>query len=303
MRKAVKDLEDFLHVIKGDKYLVNLVPAKGVADRSTHIRPHKPFYRSAEDILAERKAYFRGNTSGMRDVYARIQDVRYVLADDIPTKDLHKVYKYRPTLVVETSRDNHQVWFRCDDIETSTEQHNAARWLVHAVGADKGATGPNHLARLPSFFNRKVGRNKHVVKIRRDDRKYLPGQYSTLPDEAYHYTLSKFRSREYNNNEEDDDYDADDDRTQSQPKKRRTERSTPDSTESSGTPMSQSESDSSADDWRYCMSRLEDTHGQVQTHVLERDLISRSRKTNPSVNYFRNTVSRAIEHYHVINRT
>ena len=302
MFKAVQDLEHFLRVIKGEKYLVNLVPAKGVADRSTHIRPHKPFYRSAEDILAERKAYFRGNTSGMRDVYARIQDVRYVLADDILTKDLHKVYQYRPTLVVETSRDNHQVWFRCDSIETPAEQHNAARWLVHAVGADKGAIGPNHLARLPGFYNRKPGRKKHLVKIHRDDRKYLPGQCSTLPDEAYQYTWNKYRATE-TQKFEDDVYDADDDITQSQPKKRRRESSTRDSTESSGTPMSQSESDSSSDDWRYCMSRLEDTHGEVQTHVLERDLISRSRKTNPSVNYFRNTVARAIDHYHEMNRT
>ena len=112
----------------------------------------KPWDRNAKEILEERNSYFKGNSVGMREVYARAYDIRYVLADDIVTKDLYKVWPLRPTLVVETSQNNHQVWFRCDMIENEREQLNAAKWLVSHVGADKGATAPMQMGRLPGFF-------------------------------------------------------------------------------------------------------------------------------------------------------
>ena len=168
-------------------------------------------------------------------MYARAYDMRYVLADDIATKDLHKVYKYNPTLVVETSRDNHQVWFRCDMIETEREQHNAAKWHVANVGADPGATSSMQMSRLPGFFNRKKGRQKCTVRVfRRDLKSYVPGQYSNLPKEACEYdggTMSKDIA--------------------CAAKKRRLSQPT-----QSGSPMSFAERDFSSDDWRFCMNKL-----------------------------------------------
>ena len=40
--------------------------------------------------------------------------------------------------------------------------------------------------------------------------------------------------------------------------------------------------DNSSDDWRYCMEQLEQSVGRMPAHVLERSLMNRSQKSNPS---------------------
>ena len=267
MLRAVLDLEFYLKTIKADKYRVNLIPSNGRTGHS------KPWDRNADEILEDRPGYFKGNSTGMREVYARAYDKRYVLADDIATKDLHKVYKYNPTLVVETSKDNHQVWFRCDMISNEKEQLNAAKWLVANVGADPGATAPMQFGRLPGFYNRKKGRDKFIVRVVRDPKNYVPGQYSSLPKDAYEYDAGIHSARPA--------------------KKRRLSQPT-----TSGSPMSSRERDFSSDDWRYCMSKLEESFGRIGKVQLEKDLLARTKKKqNRSSNYVKNTVARAVSKY------
>ena len=190
MQSAMSDLKLWLRVLKSEEegYLVNCLPSG-----SRH-GSHKPFDRSADEIVIERRSYFRANTVGMRDIYARPYNMKYVMVDDISTFNLYRAYEYDPTLVVETSKDNHQVWYKCDGIENRTQQLNIARWFAyHLPNADKGATATMQLSRLPGFFNRKPGRNKFTVRIRKD-RRYTPGQRSSIPDEAIDYTLVKTKS-------------------------------------------------------------------------------------------------------------
>jgi hypothetical protein len=207
-----------------------------------------------------------------------------VLADDITTKDLHKVYKYNPTLVVETSKDNHQVWFRFDMIENEKQQLNAARWLVARVGADPGATASMQLGRLPGFFNRKNGRNKFNVRVHRDANNYVPGQYSRLPSEAY-----AFKSASSTNSRP------------SPSKRRRLSQAAPGAAAPSSSPMSPRRRDNSSWDWQYCMKALEESFGRIPKETLERDLAEVTRKQKRSSqltdNYVRNTVQRALEKY------
>ena len=278
MLRAVLDLEIYLNTIKADKYRVNLIPSNGRTGHS------KPWDRNADEILEDRPGYFKGNSIGMREVYCRAYDKLYILADDISTKDIHKVYKYNPTLVVETSKDNHQVWFRCDMIENEQQQLSAAKWLVSHVGSDPGAVSSMQLGRLPSFYNRKPGRQKFLVRVVRDPKNYVPGQYSTLPIEAYSFKrVSSSNTRATHS------------------KRRRLSQAASGASAPSSSPMSQSRRDNSSWDWQYCMKALEESFGRIPKDQLERDLADATRKQKRSSkltdNYVRNTVQRAIEKY------
>ena len=62
--------------------------------------------------------------------------------------------------------------------------------------------------------------------------------------------------------------------------------------------MSTRERDFSSDDWRYCMSKLEESFGRISTVQLEKDLLARTKKKqNRSGNYVKNTVARALSKY------
>ena len=278
MRRAVEDLQLYLKCIKADKYRVNLLPSRGRTGNQT------PFDKSAKEILEDRNSYFRANTIGMREIYCRAYDMRYVLVDDIATKDLHKVWKYNPTLFVETSKGNTQVWFRCDMIENETQQSNASKWLVANVGADPGATASMQLARLPGFFNRKISRDKFNIRLYRDTKNYVPGQYSRLPSAAYSFkSVTSTNSRP------------------TPSKGRRLSQAAPGASAPSSSPMSQSRRDNSSWDWQYCMKSLEESFGRIPKDQLERELADVTRKQKRSSqltdNYIRNTVKRAFEKY------
>ena len=291
MHQAVKDLKLYLRVLKSDEegYRVNLIPS------GNRTGAHKPFDRSAEEILDERQNYFRGNSVGMRDVYCRAYNQHFVMVDDITTTHLAAVYEYDPCLIVETSKDNHQVWYKCDQIESREDQLNIGRWFADVLGGDRQATATMQLSRLPGFMNRKPGRNKHMIKVVRD-RRYVPGQYASIPDAAFHYTLHKATKKRRVHYE--DDADADDESTQSQrPHKRRQNNDTP-ASQGSVVEMTQSQRDNSSSDWAFVLTMLEDSVGRISDTALRKALAQRTQKKNArTTEYVPNTCRRARAFY------
>ena len=292
MYQSMKDLKLYFRVLKSDDegYRVNLLPS------GNRTGAHKPFDRSAEEILDERSSYFRGNSVGMRDVYCRAYNQKYVLVDDVPTSRLDAAYEYEPCLVVETSKDNHQVWYKCDQIESREDQSNIARWFADVLGADRGATACMQLSRLPGFYNRKPGRNKFLIKVKRD-RRYIPGQYASIPDAAFDYTLYK-ASKKRRRVHFEDDADADDESTQTQTRPKRRSASDTPASQGSVAEMTESEKDNSAYDWSFVLTMLENSVGRVSDTALQRALADRTQKKNAhSTEYVPNTVRRARAFY------
>jgi hypothetical protein len=70
-------------------------------------------------------------------------------------------YPY-PTLVVRTSRARYQVYWRLDQPVSITQQEQLMSAMAMDVDADRAATDVSRVLRLPSFWNRKPGRDNTV---------------------------------------------------------------------------------------------------------------------------------------------
>ena len=165
--QARQDLLTYLRALPASSYRVNYLPSKGRTGN------HVPWDRTASELIKQRPGALSANTTGMREIYARPYDFRYIMVDDVSPSALEDAIRLGPALVVETSEDNYQVWY----ISTSRDKESneaLSRALVRRLGADAGATGAMQLARLPGFFNRKPNRHKFLVRVLR--RGYRIGQ-------------------------------------------------------------------------------------------------------------------------------
>lgn len=92
-----------------------------------------------------------------------------------------------PTLVVRTSRDRHQVYWRLRDEVSVAEQESLMSRLARDLGADRAATDVSRVLRLPSFWNRKPGRGNTVdIVFQRDDTVTVTDLSRWLPPSVGH---------------------------------------------------------------------------------------------------------------------
>lgn len=107
------------------------------------------------------------NRSG-HDVYirpARGHGWPVVFLDDLPpTKARAIAHKYA-SLIVETSRENCQVWIRVARPLSEVERGTVQRSLASMIGADPGSVSGDHFGRVAGFLNRKQGRNDFLVQV------------------------------------------------------------------------------------------------------------------------------------------
>ncbi len=90
------------------------------------------------------------------------QCVIYLDCDQAGCLDqIKRRYPY-PTLVVRTSRRKYQVYWRLDRPVSVTKQEQLMSAIAVDVNADRAATDVSRVLRLPSFWNRKPGRNNSV---------------------------------------------------------------------------------------------------------------------------------------------
>ncbi len=88
-----------------------------------------------------------------------------IFLDDLPSrKTLGISHKYS-ALVVETSRDNCQVWIKCNLVMNEDERSSVQVSLSKMIGSDPGSTSGEHFGRAPGFRNRKAGRDNFMVRV------------------------------------------------------------------------------------------------------------------------------------------
>jgi hypothetical protein len=107
------------------------------------------------------------NQSG-HDVYirpARGHDWPVVFLDDLPPRKARGIAKKYGAMVVETSRENCQVWVRTIRPLSETERATVQRSLVARVGADPMSASGDHFGRAVGFRNRKRGRDDFCVRV------------------------------------------------------------------------------------------------------------------------------------------
>ena len=113
--QARQDLLTYLQALPASSYRVNYLPSKG---RTGNV---KPWDRTASKLIKQRPGALSANTTGMREIYARPYDFRYIMVDDVSPSALEDAaIRLGPALVVETSEDNYQVWY----ISTSRDKES-----------------------------------------------------------------------------------------------------------------------------------------------------------------------------------
>ena len=107
------------------------------------------------------------NQSG-RDVYirpARGRSWPVVFLDDLPPTKARAIANKYAAMVIETSRDNCQVWVRTLRPLSEAERAAVQKALVVLSGADPGSVSGDHFGRAVGYCNRKTGRNDFLVRI------------------------------------------------------------------------------------------------------------------------------------------
>jgi hypothetical protein len=97
-----------------------------------------------------------------KESFQERQTVIYLDCDQPHCLDRIKQRYPYPTLVVRTSRGRYQVYWRLDRAVGIAEQEQLMSAMAIDVGADRAATDVSRVLRLPTFWNRKPGRDNTV---------------------------------------------------------------------------------------------------------------------------------------------
>ena len=151
-REAV---EQWLKALPADTYRLQLVRPGQANVNVTSL---------SADELRKRVAWLKAENARGVDVYARPEDRRYILVDDVTpaTLDRMRADGFEPAAVLETSRGNFAAWLCIAGADapepTPQEATAAAKGIAARYGADPAAADHAHVSRLPGFTNRKPSR-------------------------------------------------------------------------------------------------------------------------------------------------
>ncbi len=115
-----------------------------------------------EQILEHLPWLKRENARGA-DIFIRPDDMRWILVDDVSKQDIDRMKRegVPPSVVVETSLNNHQAWVRFPDQPTSERVATSiARALARRFNGDPYSADWRHMGRLAGFTNRKEEHKK-----------------------------------------------------------------------------------------------------------------------------------------------
>jgi hypothetical protein len=108
------------------------------AQEFAHVAVHVP-----AQILHTRPNAVRANYGpAKRDIFCRPTDPKYIfidLDDEVESDSMEKAFSMKPTLIVETSENKFQVWYKTQAATTS--QENKAAWSSY-VNAVLGVATP-----------------------------------------------------------------------------------------------------------------------------------------------------------------
>ena len=111
-------------------------------------------------------AYHR-NEDGA-DIYLRPAtgpDWPAIFLDDIPLAKGLAFARKNAAMVIETSKDNCQIWIATNKPLTISERGVVQRALAAWAGGDMASISGDHFGRAPGYKNHKPGRNAFVVRV------------------------------------------------------------------------------------------------------------------------------------------
>ncbi|WP_375562146.1 DNA-primase RepB domain-containing protein [Bernardetia sp. OM2101] len=149
-------INNFLNAFHCELFVIALIHF----DKS---KPQLRFICTKERINQSLKFYAAKNVQGY-NIYIRPQTYNVILLDDVSRESLSELAKLAPCALVETSKDNYQIWFQTS-FNPDNREHafQICRKLANEHDADKGSAEPDHLGRLPSFTNQKEKHKKNGV--------------------------------------------------------------------------------------------------------------------------------------------
>lgn len=114
---------------------------------------------SEADVIASLPRLKRENAGG-RDIYIRpvpVSNHSYVFLDDVGLGTIQRMRHegIEPTLEVETSPLNYQVWIKLPESLPRADRKAVERLLAERYGTDLGSADGGHYGRLSGFTNRK----------------------------------------------------------------------------------------------------------------------------------------------------
>jgi hypothetical protein len=149
-QKTFDDLRKFVFALPARSYTVRCVPATGSG-------PTIPVTYTLRQLLASYR-YLRRMNAGDHHVFGRPDSTRFVLIDDLDRDALDRLDAdlVGPSMIIETSKANHQAWIAVSGHEIPDEIATvAANLLARRYGGDLGSAHAQHVGRLPGLRNRK----------------------------------------------------------------------------------------------------------------------------------------------------
>jgi len=156
--KTQNDLCKIHFALPADEWIIGLIPND---DHSHKIRE----IISCQKLFSTKYVeWFRYKNANGCHVYGRPNSTRYVLIDDVKQDGISKLKQdgLNPTVVIETSPNNFQVWIAVSKEELPiTVATELAKLLAKRYGGDPGSADAYHLGRLPGLRNKKAKYQKH----------------------------------------------------------------------------------------------------------------------------------------------
>ncbi|MEQ9437478.1 MAG: DNA-primase RepB domain-containing protein [Cyclobacteriaceae bacterium] len=144
-----KAVEQYVQALPCEEYQVRLIRER---DGQKEAQGRK---WTSDQLIAGVGALQAKNAQGYH-IYARPVSMQYILGDDIREERLAEIYALNPSLVIETSPNNYQVFLRLAQVPRSIKHANQiCRAFAAQYNADRGSADAMHVGRLPGFTNRK----------------------------------------------------------------------------------------------------------------------------------------------------
>lgn len=136
-----------------DSYRLQIVSFMGDSNPASF--PAKFDILTSDEILKRAKYLSYRNWQGF-NIYCRPNSTEYVLVDDLKREMLQLVSKFKPCILMETSPDNFQAFFRLRFKPNGEEEAKViCGEFTRTFDGDTDADNPMQPGRLPGFTNRK----------------------------------------------------------------------------------------------------------------------------------------------------
>lgn len=144
-----QDLDNYTHALPSEFYLIRLIHLD-----KENFKPLKRIW--TKETLLKSVTFLQAKNCEGYNIYARPKDYSFILLDDVQKAMLAEIAQIKPSVLIETSPQNYQVWLRLSEVP-ETREHALAicKHLATMFEADMGSAEPDHVGRLPGFTNRK----------------------------------------------------------------------------------------------------------------------------------------------------